>query len=332
MDLFFSFFVFNLLLLFLNEKIILLFNTYDVPDKKRKIHKYKVSLSGGFFLYLNFLLFFIIYFINQNNNENIVSFFGSSENFIIFFFISSIFFIFGYFDDKLNISANYKLFFSSILIILILLLDNSLIISLINFSFVDNIIYLARYKFVFTLICFLLFINAFNMFDGINLQAGLYSLYLFVIYLFITDNLQLFIPFVVPLILFLYLNYKNKVFLGNSGSLFLSFSISYFAIKIFNNNFDLYSDEIFLLMILPGIDMLRLFFVRLLNKKSPFKPDKQHMHHYLLNKFKYKLTIVISIFLSTFPFILSFVIESYFVLILFLMIYFIFFYHLRKYY
>jgi len=332
MDLFFSFFVFNLLLLFLNEKIILLFNTYDVPDKKRKIHKYKVSLSGGFFLYLNFLLFFIIYFINQNNNENIVSFFGSSENFIIFFFISSIFFIFGYFDDKLNISANYKLFFSSILIILILLLDNSLIISLINFSFVDNIIYLGRYKFVFTLICFLLFINAFNMFDGINLQAGLYSLYLFVIYLFITDNLQLFIPFVVPLILFLYLNYKNKVFLGNSGSLFLSFSISYFAIKIFNNNFDLYSDEIFLLMILPGIDMLRLFFVRLLNKKSPFKPDKQHMHHYLLNKFKYKLTIVISIFLSTFPFILSFVIESYFVLILFLMIYFIFFYHLRKYY
>tara|TARA_B100000965_G_C19600384_1_gene762262 strand:+ start:4262 stop:5260 length:999 start_codon:yes stop_codon:yes gene_type:complete len=332
MDLFFSFFVFNLLLLFLNEKIILLFNTYDVPDKKRKIHKYKVSLSGGFFLYLNFLLFFIIYFINQNNNENIVSFFGSSENFIIFFFISSIFFIFGYFDDKLNISANYKLFFSSILIILILLLDNSLIISLINFSFVDNIIYLGRYKFFFTLICFLLFINAFNMFDGINLQAGLYSLYLFVIYLFITDNLQLFIPFVVPLILFLYLNYKNKVFLGNSGSLFLSFSISYFAIKIFNNNFDLYSDEIFLLMILPGIDMLRLFFVRLLNKKSPFKPDKQHMHHYLLNKFKYKLTIVISIFLSTFPFILSFVIESYFVLILFLMIYFIFFYHLRKYY
>ena len=38
-------------------------------------------------------------------------------------------------------------------------------------------------------------------------------------------------------------------------------------------------------MLFPGLDMLRLTFFRLFNKKHPFKPDNEHIHHYLMKKY-----------------------------------------------
>ena len=57
-------FLINLSLLFFYQKISKILNIYDIPDKKRKIHKYKVPTIGGtifvlnIFAYLLFLLFF----------------------------------------------------------------------------------------------------------------------------------------------------------------------------------------------------------------------------------------------------------------------------------
>ena len=322
MDLMIFFTIFNLLLFFLSKKIILIYNVYDYPDNKRKIHKSKTSLSGGFFIYLNLLAVFTVYFFDNGVQANFNNFFGSFINFLIFFTISTIFYIIGYLDDKLNLNANLKLLIFFILVVTLLSIDKGIIVQFINFSFNE---------FIFTLICFLLFINAFNMYDGINLQCGLYSLYLFLIFFIITDNIQLFFPIIISLMIFLYLNFKNKVFLGNSGSLFLSFFISYMTIKIYNNNFELHSDQIFLLMILPGVDMLRLFFVRIVNKNNPFKPDKQHLHHMLLNRYKYKKTILISFCLAFLPYISSFLVDSYFVVILFLIIYLSLIFNFQKY-
>ena len=65
-------------------------------------------------------------------------------------------------------------------------------------------------------------------------------------------------------------------------------------------------------MAIPGIDMLRLFIVRLINKKNPFKGDNNHLHHILNKSFGEKkaaiyifLLIVFSIILSFFNFFLS---------------------------
>ena len=63
-------------------------------------------------------------------------------------------------------------------------------------------------------------------------------------------------------IFFLYLNFKKEIFLGDSGSILIGFLISYFCIK-FSKFGLLKSDQIFIIMMLPGIDMLRLFLVRL---------------------------------------------------------------------
>ena len=57
--------LFNLLIYFNHEKIIKLYNVYDYPDKKRKIHNKKTSLLGGFIYILNFIVFSIIIFFSE---------------------------------------------------------------------------------------------------------------------------------------------------------------------------------------------------------------------------------------------------------------------------
>ncbi len=58
-------------------------------------------------------------------------------------------------------------------------------------------------------------------------------------------------------------------------------------------------DEIFLLLMIPGLDMLRLFIERLLQKKNPLKPDRNHFHHLLLNRFqRYNVLIIYFSFLQ----------------------------------
>ena len=51
---------------------------------------------------------------------------------------------------------------------------------------------------------------------------------------------------------------------------------------MYNQNFNIDSDHIFLIMIIPGIDLIRLFLTRVSKGYSPFKPDRNHLHHILL--------------------------------------------------
>ena len=72
-----------------------------------------------------------------------------------------------------------------------------------------------------------------------------------------------------------------------------SFIISYLFIKSHNSYGKFYADEIFLIMMIPGIELVRLAVSRLLNKKHPFSPDRNHIHHIMLNKFNFTKTYII---------------------------------------
>lgn len=108
------------------------------------------------------------------------------------------------------------------------------------------------------------------------------------------------------LIAYGYLNYTNKSFLGDSGSLLLSFIISYIFIKLYNFNVIKSCDEIVIYMLIPGIDLIRLFFIRILNKKNPLSPDRFHLHHLLLLKYSYNFTLTIILTLILLPILLNF--------------------------
>ena len=83
---------------------------------------------------------------------------------------------------------------------------------------------------------------------------------------------------------------------------------------------------------IPSIDMLRLFILRIINKKNPFKGDLNHLHH-IVNKYtkNKNLTVVITFILSMIPVMLLFLnIQTYNILIICLIIYFTLILYLRK--
>lgn len=319
-DYLFIFFFINLFIYLFRNKIIEIYNLYDLPDHKRKLHLNKTSIVGGLFFFINILFYSIVILFNKEFIDFSILFI-SDLNILYFILITVSFFIFGYYDDKFNINANLKLLILITLILLILKNDSNLQIQYLNFSFSEKIIFLNEFSFIFTIFCIISFINAFNLFDGINCQIGLYVLFILILIFFFNSELLLFSSLLFPLIIFLILNYQGKIFIGNAGSYLLGFMLSYIIIKIYNNTNSFYADKILLIMFLPGIDMIRLFLVRIKNKKSPFSPDRNHLHHKLLKKFGFKFTIKTIIALSILPYCVALFLDSYFSLIFFTVIY-----------
>ena len=128
--------------------------------------------------------------------------------------------------------------------------------------------------------------NSFNMFDGINNQSSIYilnfSLYLFLI----SQDLLFFLSILIPLIIFGIKNFRNRLFLGNNGSYFVSFILSVYIIKLYNFYPEKINVELVLCILsVPILDMIRLFFLRFKLKQSPFSADRLHIHHLLLKKY-----------------------------------------------
>lgn len=321
--------IFNFFLFFYFYKIVKIYNVFDNPNKLRKIHKNKTSLAGGLLIYISVLFISLLFPLF---NHEIIYYFFQIKNFLIFLFVISLFFILGFLDDKFDLNPWIKLFFSFIFILILILSDPNLKINFVNFSIINKKFEIGQYSFFFTILCFLLFTNAFNMFDGINLQAGLYSVFLLLSLSYYSNSLffQYILCLLPTIFVFLIYNVKSKVFLGNSGSLLLSFLISYMFIKVFNFDKKIFSDEIFFLLLHPGIDMLRLFLTRLFNFKNPFSADQDHFHHNLLKKFNYKKTLIVNMMMSTFPFFLFKFLNSYYIFFIYLFVYIILIFYLKN--
>ena len=169
------------------------------------------------------------------------------------------------------------------------------------------------------------------MFDGINLQSSTYSLIIFIYFLFITQFSIFICVIIIFLLFFIYLNYNNKTFFGDSGSLLISFIISYIFINLFNTNLILHSDTVLIFMLIPGIDMIRLFFERIKNKKNPLSFDRSHLHHLLIKKYSLLQTNILINLLIISPLILNFFnFDKVIIISLTILIYSLIIIHLKK--
>ena len=159
---------------------------------------------------------------------------------------------------------------------------------------------------LFSIITFIILINAFNLIDGIDGLAGGYSIIcsaLFGIsyYRLGEYNYPLVVLSVIiigAVLAFLYYNLSNyrtnKIFMGDTGSMLLGFLLAFTSIcfidifidKALPNvpRYHLQSAPVVAvaILILPIVDTLNVIIVRLCNKKSPFDADKNHIHHKLL--------------------------------------------------
>ena len=294
-----------------------IYRVNDFPDSNRKFHKMPTPLLGGLIIYINFFLLFLIGLFDGTVISNFL--FTNTLEYCFFFLIGSSFFLLGAIDDKYRINANLKLILMALLVFAAIFFDNKLIIQELRFSFYSESLSLKKFSLFFSIICFLLFINSLNMLDGINGQVGTYSIVLFVILLLNLKFTLLIFVFILSITFFLYLNFKNKSFLGDSGTLFLGYIISYLFIKTYNANIIKYSEEIFLIMSITGYELLRLAIFRILKKKHPFSADRNHIHHIFIKKISFLMTFFLIQMLLLFPyllflfsgnFLISFVISS----------------------
>ena len=152
----------------------------------------------------------------------------------------------------------------------------------------------------FTVLIIVFITNAINLIDGIDgLASGLSSVALLIFtFLFINKGLWSYAMLAAGtfgvLVPFFYYNVfgsverARKIFMGDTGSLTLGYTLSFLAIKYSQHNTDImpYTAGAFIIafstMIIPAFDVVRVVLVRIRDGHSPFEPDKNHIHHKLL--------------------------------------------------
>tara|TARA_B100001093_G_scaffold249770_1_gene239169 strand:+ start:606 stop:1538 length:933 start_codon:yes stop_codon:yes gene_type:complete len=263
---------------FLKKKI------YD-PINTRSSHTGIATRNGGISIFLTLLLISVYFYLQ------------GSEMFDYSYLIPmSILLVVGLYDDIYDVDFKLKFLFQ--IITAKILIDSGFIID--NLHGILGIYELNRiFAQVFTGFIIVAIINSINFIDGIDgLAIAVISVFIFQFEFFSTNQTEfqaISIIILTSFIPLLYFNYRsnNKIFLGDSGSLFLGGIVSIYVLNILStdyiikNEYDL-NKMIFVISILgyPIIDITRVFFLRILKGTSPFVADRNHIHHRILDKFK----------------------------------------------
>ncbi len=237
--------------------------------------------------------------------------------------ITLLFFL-GLKDDILILSPRKKFTGQLIAALLLIIFTDTRIVGLSGIAGVTIMPYWLSV--LFTLFVYVLIINAFNLIDGVDGLAGSLALmatvaFGYVFYKYDDISMVVLAAAAVGAILpFLYLNFskRNKMFMGDTGSMILGFIIAVFAVRFIDSSemtvTSRYNNSspvlVLAFLFFPLLDTLRIFFIRLvIHKKSPFAADKNHLHHSFLSMgfshIQTTLTIVIVnsiLIISTFLF------------------------------
>jgi UDP-GlcNAc:undecaprenyl-phosphate GlcNAc-1-phosphate transferase len=266
----------------------------DIPNK-RKIHLKNIPNFGGLlFVICSIILSLFLYLTNQLKIN--------LEDLIIINIASVMIFLVGFYDDIKNVSPYKRIIFFFILLLVIFKNQNLLLSELYFKNFFIPKISIFNWSILFTIFCLFLFYNSFNFSDGAN-GIALSSAIIYLSYLLIKINnidLYIFFNLIILILIFLY-NINNKIFIGNSGSSALSIFLGLIYIYFYNTTSNLFADQIALLFLIPGLDMIRVTIQRLLLNKNPFFPDQSHLHHLLMNFIEKKIVWVFYSFINLIP-------------------------------
>jgi UDP-GlcNAc:undecaprenyl-phosphate GlcNAc-1-phosphate transferase len=249
----------------------------DQPNN-RKRHSGMVPLTGGVAIYGAVI---IASFVTDVWFKN-----GS-----LFFTAATLIVMLGMLDDRFDLSAKGRLICQFIVAAIMALAAQNYITSLGDISGLGNTSFgLSGY--FFTLICVVGVINAFNMIDGIDGLAGGISIIvlLAVVFLLIASNNSaaimapmMVIAAIVPFLAFnlSWRGFKgNKIFLGDSGSMFVGLTIVWLLVD-FTQGAGAAMRPVAAVWIigLPLMDMAAIMFRRARKGRSMIKPDRHHLHN-----------------------------------------------------
>ncbi len=256
---------------------------FDEPDE-RKVHKTVVPTLGGLGIFAGFI---VATLMGSTPFYHELQYFAAAA--IVIFFL-------GLKDDILVLSANKKFIGQLIAAGIVIKFGNITLNNMHGFLGIEAIPYYAG---VFlTLFTIIVITNSFNLIDGVDGLAGslgVITTLVFGCYFYYANE----IGYAVMAFslcgatgAFLIYNFSPaKIFMGDTGSLLLGLINSILVIKFINvagtpgQAFSCHAAPAvgFAILMIPLFDTLRVFGMRILDRRSPFSPDRIHIHHFLLD-------------------------------------------------
>ncbi len=258
---------------------------FDEPGE-RSAHTSKTPTLGGLAIFAGLVISYCLW-IDATQLTELQSITAAC---LVVFFI-------GIKDDILVIAPITK-FAGQIAAALILIIFGGIrITNFHGFFDIHEINYIA--SLLVTLLTILVIINGFNFIDGVDglsASIGIITAGAFCYWFLWSENFQLailsmsLIGSLFAFFLFNVFGAKNKVFMGDTGSLIIGIFLSILVIKFNELNIDKSKEcsiypapaVSFGILIIPLFDLMRVMFIRLVTGRALLKPDKNHLHHQLL--------------------------------------------------
>lgn len=271
-------------------KVAKLKNLVDSPTEDRKMHRWSIPTLGGVVIFGAIVFSYALWFPVEYDFID-----GTVNNFK--FLIASLILLFfvGVKDDVIGTAPIKKLIAHIIVAFILIVMANLRIESMHGIFGVYNTLSLWQ-SYLLSLFVYLVIINAINLIDGLDGLAGLISFassILFGILFYFSGNIPLsLLAFILSgtMLGFIFFNYHPaRVFMGDAGSLAIGSIFCVLAINAINENYFLAPPLVqeinkpvlvMSFLVYPLIDTLRVFILRIFTGNSPFKADKNHIHHH----------------------------------------------------
>ncbi len=257
---------------------------FDEPDE-RKVHKNVIPTLGGLGIFAGFIIATLMGVPSAITSE--LQYFAAATTVIFFLGIK---------DDILVLSASKKFIGQLIAAGIIIKFGGIQITNMHGFLGIYEIPHIA--SIVLSIFTIIVITNSFNLIDGVDGLAGslgVLTTLVFGAYFFYAGQLTYAVmafALAGSTIGFLIYNFSPaKIFMGDTGSLLLGLVNSILVIKFINvagnpvSNFPIEAAPAigFSILMIPLFDTLRVFGLRILDRRSPFSPDRTHVHHFLLD-------------------------------------------------
>ena len=260
-------------------RIALLKNIVDNPNA-RKLNKVPVPVLGGVGVFLGLILSLGVsgYYVEAMNLP-----------FVVIIAMTIMLYI-GVGDDILDLSPRIRFLVQIFSVCLVMLVGG---VSIDNFHGLWGIYELPRIIAIcFTIVSCVGIINAINLIDGVDGLCsgyGMFSSLLFAVCFFRMGDVSFGVlamaifGALIPFCLHNMFGKKYKMFMGDGGSLMLGFVSSLFVVRVIQSGDDVVTGSNIALTLailaVPVFDTLRVMTARMLQRRSPFSPDKTHLHH-----------------------------------------------------
>ncbi|HZY80871.1 MAG TPA: MraY family glycosyltransferase [Cyclobacteriaceae bacterium] len=207
-------------------------------------------------------------------------------------------FITGLRDDILTLTPRQKLIGQLLPVVIMVVFGETTLWSFYGSAF-EGLVFPDIVAWGVTIFTVVILTNGYNLIDGLDGLAGTVgtiSLICFGVWFYRANDFStalISLSFAGALIAFLYFNWEpSRIFMGDTGALVLGLLLSYLTIRFINANYLLPPDSpihfsssigtAILVIIIPVFDTLRVIILRLRKFQSPFKADKNHLHHQFL--------------------------------------------------